>query len=171
MIKTLYDQKNEAPTKSIADGKSVYISQERYNGILRHLTRKAEIEEQREKEKKFQEYLKNSSHAFTEKWTNTVEAQMKKKQEERRKKEEDHVLDGERRFKALTEADEKKRSEFIGEIEEVLKKIKIGPRQLESATRMTEVFQAQELQRKVIFFANIHKLEEIQIYFIFTCPA
>lgn len=101
----------------------------------------------REQQRQYAEYLRTGSAAMTRNWTNSRRALSDKKLAEQRAHLEAIVRDGEQRFQELKESDERLRRERIEAAQRLLDRVKIGPRQLESAYLMADVLQTRQQQR------------------------
>lgn len=131
---------------TMTPNKSVIINSQKWNSILKHLNRNEEAIQQSEQEKKYKEYLKEGSAEMTCKWMNSIEKTRENKAIERQKREAEKIIEGERRFKELKENDEKARLEQVAKAQQMMNRLRIGTRDLESAALLSEVLKGRELQ-------------------------
>lgn len=157
---------------TMTPNKSVIINSQKWNSILKHLNRNEEAIQQSEQEKKYKEYLKEGSAEMTCKWMNSIEKTRENKAIERQKREAEKIIEGkynssrcnginyesfsgERRFKELKENDEKARLEQVAKAQQMMNRLRIGTRELESAALLSEVLKGRELQCN--FNADLNK--------------
>lgn len=130
-------------------GKSMVMTGAQWSGIVSHLHRGEAEAKQAEQNQQYAEYLKKGSRAMTQTWDNTTYKLQEKKTAEKALQEKASQDDGEARYKALTESDKKKRMEQIAIAQQMMDRVKNGPRQLDSAYLMSEVLATRDQQRKV----------------------
>lgn len=130
--------------------KSLMLNDSQWNDITRHLTRAEDPKKvkQMKDEEDYQAYLREGSQVMTQKWNNTIEKLVQKKNVDRAKVHRDKVAHGDRLYTEFREQDRKTQKELIAYAESLLRNLKAGPQQLESAYALTQVTEQQRLQRE-----------------------
>lgn len=141
-----------------------------WQNIVKQLRPEDEALARREKEREYEEYLKNGSRSMTKHWTNSVEKIRERENLELLRAREKKRADGkwrllkaifdlfffkhsswfpvERCFRELKETDEKTRKEQIAYAEQLLKRLQPGPKQLEGAYAWSVILHEQQKQRE-----------------------
>lgn len=130
-------------------GKSLVMTGVQWSGIINHLKRGEAEAKQSEQNQQYAEYLKNGSRAMTKTWDNTTSKLQEKKAAEKARQEKAGHDESEARYNALMESNEKKRMEQIAIAQQMVDRVKNGPRQLDSAYLMSEVLATRDQQRKM----------------------
>ncbi|XP_031627709.1 trichohyalin-like [Contarinia nasturtii] len=116
--------------------------------MAKNIYGRLEYERDLSKDVEYEEYLKNGSREMTQKWDNTVEKIRQRKVEALKKKEEQKKAEVRRCLEAVKRHDEETRRERIEYAEKLLQRLKAGPKQLESAYKLSLILNEQEQQRR-----------------------
>lgn len=136
-----------SPTESLPKN-ALLLSKKQWSDIKKHL-RPNEIELlRRQQELAYEKYLRNGSRTMTTKWENSIQKIDQRRNDERKKLEQEKQAEVERCLRELKENDEKNRKERILYAENLLKRLKPGPKQLESAYMLSKILHEQQLQRE-----------------------
>lgn len=144
---------------SVIPDKSIILYKSKWNDILHHLQRDDDVKFASEADRQYKQYLYEGSRAMTDKWENSLKANIKAKEDERLKNERKKIDEAAERFRQLKESDEMKRFEENYKAMDHMQKLKMGPRLLESAYITSECVAVRELQRNVNAAATKMKRE------------
>uniref|UniRef100_A0A1I8NCJ4 Trichohyalin-plectin-homology domain-containing protein n=1 Tax=Musca domestica TaxID=7370 RepID=A0A1I8NCJ4_MUSDO len=149
------DKKEETPNNTISHNrrnvKPVVLSSQRFNKIVNNATAmdKSKARQKFDEEKKLVEQLKEENDKMVAKFKGNMQRTQEQKMQQIKDDLEKKTKDAKESFEQTKENEAQKRREKIAKAQQLIEKLKPGPRQLHTAVLQSEVLRARNVQREI----------------------
>ncbi|XP_073830770.1 uncharacterized protein [Musca autumnalis] len=131
--------------------KPIVLSSQRYNKIINNATTmdKSKTQQQLEEEKRYMEKLKEENDKLVAKFKGNMQRTQEQKLQQIKDDLEKKTQNAKESYEQTKENEAQKRREKIAKAQQLIEKLKPGPRQLHTAVLQSEVLRARNVQREI----------------------